>query len=295
MTQNQRGRNEPRRNYDNDEKSKRVDGPRGGGQSTRSSPASLERVDEYELTMPRKNQSGLNGVSSPSDRKSIPLDAEDKKPKWRNSGVPFQYSHIPRRPASFGTNSERIKVGLDTSSSTNSSIDRDADQYKRDTGFCVGMGSGLRQANGSPSVVSPLIDLVEDDFERQLSVPRERKASPIVNSRSPSAVGGTSSSSSSSSDVWVTTSDRTVMKSPRTQKSSGTSTPLEDASSTVMLMIKSPVRDHSKSVLEPRPGSAPAEVVENRNKVMLESQQRSLSLPKSFLSERAGVKTPKQR
>ncbi|KDR17820.1 hypothetical protein L798_08250, partial [Zootermopsis nevadensis] len=227
VTQNQRGRNEPRRNYDNDEKSKRVDGPRGGGQSTRSSPASLERVDEYELTMPRKNQSGLNGVSSPSDRKSIPLDAEDKKPKWRNS---------------------------------------------------------LRQANGSPSVVSPLIDLVEDDFERQLSVPRERKASPIVNSRSPSAVGGTSSSSSSSSDVWVTTSDRTVMKSPRTQKSSGTSTPLEDASSTVMLMIKSPVGDHSKSVLEPRPGSAPAEVVENRNKVMLESQQRSLSLPKSFLS-----------
>jgi hypothetical protein len=70
---------------------------------------------------------------------------------------------------------------------------------------------------------------------------------------------------------------------------------LEDASSTVMLMIKSPVRDRNKSVLEPRPGSAPAEVVEDRNKVMLDSQQRSLSLPKSFLSERGGMKTPKQR
>lgn len=295
VTQNQRGRNESRRTYDNDEKSKRVDGSRGSGQSTRSSPASLERVDEYDLTMPRKNQSGLNGVSSPSDRRAIPLDVEDKKPKWRSSGQPCQYSQIPRRPASFGTNSERIKAGLDTSSSTNSSIDRDAEQYKRDTGLSVGTGLGHRQPSGSVNVVSPLMDLVEDEFERPLSVSRERKPSPVVNSRSPSAVGGTSSSSSSSSDVWVTTSDRTVTKSPRTQKSSGTSTPLEDASSTVMLMIKSPVRDRNKSVLEPRPGSAPAEVVEDRNKVMLDSQQRSLSLPKSFLSERGGMKTPKQR
>jgi hypothetical protein len=61
------------------------------------------------------------------------------------------------------------------------------------------------------------------------------------------------------------------------------------------LITKSPVRDRNKSVLEPRPGSAPAEVEEARNKVMLDPQQRSLSLPKSFLSERVVIKTPKQR
>ena len=296
-TQNQRGRNESRRTYDNDEKIKRGDGSRGSNQSTRSSPASLERVDEYDLTMPRKIQSGLNGTSSSSDRKAIPSDMEDKKPKWRNSAQSCQYSQIPRRPLTFGTNSERIKAGLDTSSSASSSIDRDAEQFRRDIGFGVGLIH--RQPSGSAGIVSPLMDLAEDEFERSLSVPKERKLSPIVtsvvNSRSPSAVGGTSSSSSSSSDVWVTTSDRTVTKSPRTQKSSGTSTPLEDASSTILLITKSPVRDRSKSVLEPRPGSAPAEVEEARNKVMLDPQQRSLSLPKSFLSERVVIKTPKQR
>ncbi|XP_044261717.1 uncharacterized protein LOC123009457 [Tribolium madens] len=68
---------------------------------------------------------------------------------------------------------------------------------------------------------------------------------------------GTVSSSSSSSDVWLTTSDRTVAK-----KSSGASTP-EDLSS------------------DKRPGSAPTE---ERSNGFLESQQRSMSLPKSFLS-----------
>jgi len=297
VTQNQRGRNEPRRNYDGDDKNKRGDGSRVSNQSTRSSPASLERVDEYDYTLLRKNH-GQDGISNIPDRKSIPTDLDDKNTKWRNSGQPCQYSQIPRRPATFGTNSERIKTGLDTSSSANSSIDRDADQYRRDTGFGMPLGLGHRQASVSANV-SPLMDMVGDGFERPLSVPKERRVSPVVasggNSRSPTAIGGTSSSSSSSSDVWVTTSDRTITKSPRTQKSSGTSTPLEDASSTVMLMTKSPIRDRSKSVLEPRPGSAPAEVEEDRKKVMLDSQQRSLSLPKSFLSERVVLKTPKQR
>ncbi|KAJ9585693.1 hypothetical protein L9F63_002483, partial [Diploptera punctata] len=253
-SQNHRGRNESRRNYDNDEKGKRGEISRGGAQSTRSSPASLERVDEYDHTMPRKNQN-------------------EKKSRWRSSQQ-GQYSQIPRRPATFGSSSERLlKSSLESASSA-----------------------------GSAGVVSPLLDLVDDEFDRPLSVTKERKVSPViasvVNSRSPSAVGGTSSSSSSSSDVWVTTSDRTVTKSPRTQKSSGTSTPLEDASSTGMLMTKSPVRDRDKSVLEPRPGSAPTERQDDRNKVMLDSQQRSLSLPKSFLSERGVVpvvKAPKHR
>lgn len=298
-TQNQRGRNESRRNYDNEEKNKRGDGSRGSGHSTRSSPASLDRVDDYDLTMPRKNRSGLNGISSSSDRKTLTPDVEDKKSKWRSSGQSCHYSQIPRRPATFGTNSERIKAAVDTSSSVISSIDRDAGQNRRDMSFGIGMGLGHRQSSGSSMVVSPVMDLAENEFERPLCVPKDRKLSPVVtsvvNSRSPSAVGG-SSTSSSSSDVWVTTSDRTVTKSPRTQKSSGTSTPLEDALSTVVLVTKSPVRDRKKSTLEPRPGSAPAEVEEARNKMMLESQQRSLSLPKSFLSEqRGGIKTPKQR
>lgn len=72
------------------------------------------------------------------------------------------------------------------------------------------------------------------------------------------------SSSSSNSDVWLTTSEKTVAK-----KSSGASTPEDLPAETKREMILT------------RPGSAPTE---ERNDGFLESQQRSMSLPKSFLS-----------
>lgn len=87
----------------------------------------------------------------------------------------------------------------------------------------------------------------------------------------------TSSNSSSSSDIWLTTSDRTVTKSPRGRGSSGMSTPLEEVAG---LQIP-------REIILTRPGSAPShqqqEVVDGVQ-VVLEAQQRSLSLPKSFLS-----------
>lgn len=81
---------------------------------------------------------------------------------------------------------------------------------------------------------------------------------------------GTSSNSSSSSDVWLTTSDRTVTKSPRAGRGSGMSTPLEEVALTI-----------PREIILTRPGSAPnQETTVN----VIEAQQRSLSLPKSFLS-----------
>ncbi|KAJ3617094.1 hypothetical protein MTP99_009092 [Tenebrio molitor] len=114
-----------------------------------------------------------------------------------------------------------------------------------------------------PRRVSPnkavIVPKRETDFEK--------KTSPV------SVPFGTVSSSSSSSDVWLTTSDRTISKSPKNAKSSGGSTPLEDLP---------PLADNkSREMILTRPGSAPTE---ERNAGFLESQQRSMSLPKSFLS-----------
>lgn len=103
---------------------------------------------------------------------------------------------------------------------------------------------------------------VESAIERRMSPGSSKNAS-----RSPSAVGN-SSNSSSSSDVWLTTSDRTASKSPRNAKSSGASTPLEE------------LRDErARESILTRPGSAPME-----DDVIVSSDQRSMSLPKSFLS-----------
>ncbi|KAF2884833.1 hypothetical protein ILUMI_21342 [Ignelater luminosus] len=110
------------------------------------------------------------------------------------------------------------------------------------------------------------------DLKRDMSV--DRKISPVNSksaSRSPSAMGN-SSNSSSSSDVWVTTSERTASKSPKNAKSSGTSTPLDEVP-----VVKD---DRLREIILTRPGSAPME----DSTVSVESQQRSMSLPKSFLS-----------
>lgn len=112
----------------------------------------------------------------------------------------------------------------------------------------------------------------------------ERKTSPVIpknSSRSPSAIGN-SSCSSSSSDIWITTSDRTITKSPRNPKSSGASTPMEDQ--TIASSTKS--EGQPREMILTRPGSAPVNAEEERANEVSESQKRSMSLPKSFLSGR---------
>ncbi|RLU23370.1 hypothetical protein DMN91_003574 [Ooceraea biroi] len=116
-----------------------------------------------------------------------------------------------------------------------------------------------------------------------------RRVSPIqgmsVVSRSPSsgpiASSSTTTSSSSSSDIWVTTSDRTVTKSPRNAKSSGASTPMEDAVIGSLKTLIEPPKGGSLS----RPGSAPTRGEDSlTGDILLDPHQRSLSLPKSFLA-----------
>lgn len=99
-----------------------------------------------------------------------------------------------------------------------------------------------------------------------------KKSSP-VNPKYRTPTVGTVSGSSSGSDVWLTASGKSNVKS------SGASTPLEDISSSVLLSVKD---DRSREMILTRPGSAPFEyrsATEN-----LAAQQRSMSLPKSFLS-----------
>lgn len=116
---------------------------------------------------------------------------------------------------------------------------------------------------------------------------KDRKVSPIQGmniSRSPSgpiASSSTNTLSSSSSDIWVTTSDRTVTKSPRNAKSSGASTPMEDAVIGSLKTLIEPPKDGTLS----RPGSAPTRGEDSlTSDVALDPHQRSLSLPKSFLT-----------
>jgi len=119
---------------------------------------------------------------------------------------------------------------------------------------------------------------------------KDRRVSPIqgisVVSRSPSGGGpiassSTNTSSSSSSDIWVTTSDRTVTKSPRNAKSSGASTPMEDAVIGSLKTLIEPPKDGALS----RPGSAPTRGEDSlTGDILLDPHQRSLSLPKSFLA-----------
>ncbi|KAG8036655.1 hypothetical protein G9C98_003977 [Cotesia typhae] len=66
--------------------------------------------------------------------------------------------------------------------------------------------------------------------------------------RSPNGGGNSSvtNSSSSSSDIWVTTSDRTVTKSPKNPKSSGGSTPIDDGISGSLKTLLDPQSDLSR-------------------------------------------------
>lgn len=96
----------------------------------------------------------------------------------------------------------------------------------------------------------------------------EKKTSPL-NPKSRTPTFTTVSGSSSGSDIWLTASDR-----KSNVKNSGASTPLED--------VLSGVKDEkSREIVLTRPGSAPSE---EKSAELLVSQQRSMSLPKSFLS-----------
>ncbi|KYN18420.1 hypothetical protein ALC57_09295 [Trachymyrmex cornetzi] len=118
---------------------------------------------------------------------------------------------------------------------------------------------------------------------------KDRRVSPVqgmnVVNRSPSGgpiiSSSTTTSSSSSSDIWITTSDRTVTKSPRNAKSSGASTPIEDAVIGSLKTLIEPPKDGTLS----RPGSAPTRGEDSlTGDIVLDPHQRSLSLPKSFLA-----------
>ncbi|KAL3277286.1 hypothetical protein HHI36_012636 [Cryptolaemus montrouzieri] len=101
----------------------------------------------------------------------------------------------------------------------------------------------------------------------------ERKSSPASPRNMSNRSLDNVSNSSSSSDIWLA-SDRTVTKCPKNMKSSGASTPLEDL----------PTPENEQQVREmilTRPGSAPSQ---DRRESFLESQQKSMSLPKSFQS-----------
>lgn len=105
----------------------------------------------------------------------------------------------------------------------------------------------------------------------------EKKTSPVsvASARSPVS---RNASSSSSSDVYVTTSDRTSTKSPKNAKSSGGSTPMDEIAPTVIVK-----EEAVREIVLTRPGSAPGE--ENKTGgSFVDNQQRSMSLPKSFLS-----------
>lgn len=233
-----------------DRKTKRENG-RNGYQSTRSSPASLERVNEHDISPNRHYPKRGNSLNVPSPTADV---------DWRNVGPQCrQHSHLTmREKPQAGQHPIGLKVGLsDTSSSTGSSMDVvEPDRYRRDESVYRGGVLVSCAVSPDPSKVSPI-----------------EVNSVIVNT-------GGSSASSTSSDIWVTTSDRTMTKSPRNQKSSGASTPLEDA----IALSKSPVKESDED--NSRPGSAPAQQEDRR---FLDTQQRSLSLPKSFQAGREAV------
>lgn len=211
-----------------DRRGKRVEGGRNGYQSTRSSPASLERMNEHD-TSPSKPY--------PKRGNSLNVHPGTSDVEWRLGPQCQGHAHRPPRAIQSSPQPAGLRVGLsDTSSSAGSSLD------VVDATVFHGMVR-TSAVSPDPSKVSPI-----------------EVNSVIVNT-------GESSGSSSSSDIWITSSDRTAT---RNAKSSGTSTPLEDGRAS-----KSPVRsDEDRS----RPGSAPA----HHERSPQDTQQRSLSLPKSF-------------
>lgn len=229
--------------------------------STRSSPASLESMNDVE---PRKEyrKSGNSTRSSPASLDRVSLNK-------RHVVSPNQDPKINKK----WQNGEKVRSKFENV---------DIDGYVSVSRKVPSLEEQNRYfKNGKRQGVS---------LESENEFAKDRKGSPIYTSVN----YDNSSNSSSSSDIWLTTSDRTTSKSPKPPKSSEASTPLDDYVST---NSKSPMRDReskrSREVFSPRPGSAPTNDVDDR--IALDAQQRSLSLPKSFLSDRYGFKNSKQR
>lgn len=212
------------------------------------------KVSPSYPTHQRSPQETIRSESRPGDSTPEPQKKRNGNMSNARTSSENKTSSFQRRPA---TPSDRAM-----------SSDRDksevSDQYVRE------LSVGRRVTPGS-NVIS----------NRDVSV--ERKTSPVNPksvSHSPSALGN-SSCSSSSSDIWITTSDRTITKSPRNAKSSGASTPMDDHT-----MTSSTKSDpQTREMILTRPGSAPVNVEEERAQAdITDSQKRSMSLPKSFLS-----------
>ncbi|XP_053597025.1 uncharacterized protein LOC103576107 isoform X2 [Microplitis demolitor] len=153
-----------------------------------------------------------------------------------------------------------------------------------------GPKSVLKQTRKSPaSSPNELDQITRWEYRNTHGDTISRRVSPIQSKtirRSPNGGGNSSvtNSSSSSSDIWVTTSDRTVTKSPKNPKSSGGSTPIDDGITGSLKTLLDPQSDLS------RPGSAPAKRENSPEEVKhLEPHQRSSSLPKSFLTHESSA------
>ncbi|XP_049800167.1 uncharacterized protein LOC126235490 [Schistocerca nitens] len=260
---------------------------RSNGSGARSSPPSLDRLEEYDA-LTRKIQSVLDGAAAATA--ALAGDAGDdlkRFGKWRASNGLDKQQH--RRSALLGERPKTVDaVGPPTPPQHSPQQQQKA----------------LKALRGNGGLSLDLDALPLEHHQRGST-----KTSPVSvpgASRSPSNKGGgdssSSSASSSSSDVWVTTSDRTVTKSPRTHKSSGASTPLGSAGSGSAgsrgrFLGSGSAGSGSAEREAPvsRPGSAPTQDDDGGPQRTLDAQQRSLSLPKSFLSERYGLKPAKHR
>ncbi|XP_012269249.2 uncharacterized protein LOC105693719 [Athalia rosae] len=172
---------------------------------------------------------------------------------------------------------DQAEVTSSSSSSWNKVVDsRERDRGERSTQKSLSLKSVSRRSPGSNGgTLESNRKSANGNFEGSSLGPN--KLSPC----SGGVATPSTSSSSSSSDIWVTTSDRTVTKSPRNAKSSGASTPMEDA----MIGPFAGLPDTGRDAILSRPGSAPAQREETGNEDSpLDPQQRSLSLPKSFLA-----------
>lgn len=207
--------------------------------------------------------------SPQSDQSSRTRDSTPESMKKRNGNINSARASPESKSGSY------YQRRPPTPSDRPMSADRDRERDRDDSEVSVQYVRELSVGRRPTSVMSSL-------SSRDVST--ERKTSPVIpksSSRSPSAIGN-SSCSSSSSDIWITTSDRTVTKSPRNIKSSGASTPMDDH--TVASSTKSDCQQPREMILT-RPGSAPVNVEEERARAS-EFQKRSMSLPKSFLSGR---------
>lgn len=198
-----------------------------------------------------------------------------------------QAQSMMRLSQSYPSHHKSMEASIpDTNRSTSAVLERpSSEQYKKRISRCDTEPKSYARRMAGSTLLEEHPEVTDFKTKRRPSpnksnvimcdVSVEKKTSPVnaksVVNRSPSRIGN-SSSSSSTSDMYVTTSDRTCTKSPKNIKSSGASTPLEEMPS---------IEERPHEVIMTRPGSAPGD---KNSSGTVESQQRSMSLPKSFLS-----------